>query len=51
MHHQDGSITKFTPSERGLYKHELANNESIVGFWSCIQTVAERQDHYTQHDI
>ena len=51
MHHHDGSVTKFTPSEHGLYKHALSNNKSIVGFWLCSQTVTERQDHYTQRDI
>ena len=51
MHHHNGDVTEFTLSEWGLYKHELLNNESITGFWSCIQTVAGRQDHYTQRDI
>ena len=51
MHHQDRSVTKSTPSEHGLYKHELMHNESIVGFWSCIQTVTRQQDHYTQCDF
>ena len=41
MHHHDGDVTEFTPSECGLYKHALSNNKSIAGFWSCIQTVAE----------
>ena len=51
MHHHNGDVTEFTPSEHGLYKHALSNNESINEFWSCIQTIAERQDHCTQHDI
>ena len=41
MHHQNGDVTEFTPSEHGLYKHALSNNESIDEFWSCIQTLAE----------
>ena len=51
MHHHNGDVTVFTPSAHGLYKHALSNNESITGFWSCIQTVAERKDHYTQREI
>ena len=51
MHHHNGEVTVFTPSTNGLYKHVLSNNESSTGFWSCIQTVAERKDHYTQHEI
>ena len=51
MHHHYGSVTEFTPSQHGSYKHALSNNESILGIWSCIQTVTEHQDHYTQHDI
>ena len=51
MHHNNGNVTVFTPSENGLYKHALTNNESISGLWSCIQTVAERKDHYTQCEI
>ena len=51
MHHHNGNVTVFTPSVNGLYKHTLTNNESITGFWSCIQTVAERKDHYTEREI
>ena len=51
MHHHNGDVTVFTPSTNGLYKHALCNNESINRFWSCIQTVSERKDHYTQHEI
>ena len=51
MHHHNGDATIFTPSANGLYKHALSNNESITGFWSCIQTVAEHKDHYTQCEI
>ena len=51
MHHHNGDVTVFTPSANGLYKHALSNNESITGFWSCIQTVAEHKDHYTQCEI
>ena len=51
MHHNNGDVTVFTPSEHGLYKHALHNNESIAGFWSCIQTVADRKEHYTQREI
>ena len=51
MHHNNGDVTMFTPSEHGLYKHALSNNESITGFWSCIQTVTECKDHYTQREI
>ena len=51
MHHHNGNVTVFTPSSNGLYKHALSNNESINGFWSCIQTVSECKDHYTQHEI
>ena len=51
MHHHNGNVTVFTPSVNGLYKHALTNNESITGFWSCIQTVAECKDHYTQREM
>ena len=51
MHHYNGNVTIFTPSSNGLYKHALSNNESINGFWSCIQTVSEHKDHYTQRKI
>ena len=51
MHHHNGDVTVFTPSAHGLYKHELSNIESIMGLWSCIQTVAERMDHYTLREI
>ena len=51
MHHNNGDVTVFTLSEHGLYKHALSNNESIAGFWSCIQTIAERKEHYTQREI
>ena len=51
MHHHKGDVTGFSPSEHGLYKHTLSNNESIDEFWLCVQTVAERQDHYTKCDI
>ena len=51
MKHHNGNVTVFTPSANGLYKHALTNNESITGFWSCIQTIAEHKDHYTQHEI
>ena len=52
MHHHNGNVTVFTPSSNGLYKHALSNNESINGFWSCMnKTVSKRKDHYTQHKI
>ena len=51
MHHHNGDVTVFTPSAHGLYKHALSNNESITGFWSCIQTIVEHKGHYTQHEI
>ena len=51
MHHHNGDVTIFTPSTNGLYKHALCNNKSINGFWSCIQTVSEHKDHYTQREI
>ena len=51
MHHHNRDVTEFTPSEHSLYQHALSNNESIDELWSCIQTVAEQQNHYTQHDI
>ena len=51
MHHNNGDVTVFTLSEHGLYKHALSNKESIAGFWSCIQTVTERKEHYTQREI
>ena len=51
MHHNNGDVAMFTPSEHGLYKHALSNKESIAGFWSCIQTVADRKEHYTQCEI
>ena len=51
MHHHNGDVTIFTPSLNGLYKHALCDNESINGFWSCIQTISERKDCYTQHEI
>ena len=51
MHHNNGDVTVFTPSEHGLYKHVLSNKESITDFWSCIQTVADRKEHYTQCEI
>ena len=51
MHHHNRNVTVFTLSANGLYKHALSNNESITGFWSCIQTVDECKDHYTQHEI
>ena len=51
MHHHNGDVTVFTPSTNGLYKHALCNNESINGFWSCMQNVSEHKDHYTQHEI
>ena len=51
MHHNNGDVTVFTPSEHGLYKHALSNKESIADFWSCIQTVADRKEHYTQREI
>ena len=50
-HHHNGDVTVFTPSANGLYKRALSNNESITGFWSCIQTMAECKDHYMQHEI
>ena len=51
MHHNNGDVTVFTLSEHGLYKHALSNKESISGFWSCIQTVTEHKEHYTQREI
>ena len=51
MHHNDGNVTEFTPSAHGLYKYALSNNESISGFWSCIQTVSDRKEHYTQREL
>ena len=51
MHHHNDDVTMFTPSTNGLYKHALSHNESINEFWSCIQTVSECKDHYTQCEI
>ena len=51
MHHHNRNVTVFTLSANDLYKHALSNNESITGFWSCIQTIDECKDHYTQHEI
>ena len=51
VHKLDGSSIEFTPSDNGLYKHELADNESINGMWSMllgVSTVANNSLKYTK---
>ena len=48
VHRRDGTTIEFTPSDNGLYKHELRTNDSIRDMWAMLSTVSERALSYTK---
>jgi hypothetical protein len=48
VHRLDGSTIEFTPSNNGLYKHELDQAESINQMWSMLATVSDKSMSYTK---
>ena len=46
LHKADGTIMKFTPSHKGLYKCDMGNSDNSD--WNLISTVAEQAQRYTK---
>ena len=49
LHKDDGHIMRFTPTQKGLYHHNLKWEDG--GLWSFITTVADKADQYTHRAI
>ena len=48
LHKPDGNVMKFTPSEKGLYKHALEEEKDGDNGWAMITTVKEQAARYTK---
>ena len=49
LYKDDGHIMRFTPTQKGLYHHNLKWEDG--GLWSFITTVADKADQYTHRAI
>ena len=49
LHKDDGHIMRFTPTQKGLYLHNLKWEDG--GLWSFITAVADKADQYTHRAI
>jgi hypothetical protein len=48
VHTHNGYTINFTPSDNGLYKHELESKESILDMWTMLSTVRDRAMTYSK---
>ena len=48
LHKSDGNTIEFTPSSKGVYRHELRQGECASKIWCFVTTVADRASLYTK---
>ena len=50
VHKDNGDIYAFTPSDNGLYRHELQSVAEGATMWSLVTTVNDKAQRYTKRD-